>query len=213
MWHSLVAGLVVFLGGFAIMVLEIVGVRFLAPDFGSSFYVWTSQIGVILMSLAAGYVLGGALADRFLNGRFLTFLLIPAALFVGFTPAFAHHILEAVVSRHPLNQPVPILWQKLDPAIGSALIFLLPCMALATLPPAMIRLSSHRLGRVGRVSGLVYACSTAGSILGVFVSGYVLIDLLPLSTIFQGTGVLLAALAVLCWRMDRLRIDGKGAEG
>ena len=48
--------MLVFLGGFAIMVLEIIGARYLAKDFGSSFYVWVSQIGVILIALALGYV-------------------------------------------------------------------------------------------------------------------------------------------------------------
>ena len=46
--------ILVFLGGFAIMVLEIIGARFLAKDFGSSFYVWVSQIGVILTALDMG---------------------------------------------------------------------------------------------------------------------------------------------------------------
>ena len=61
------AGLFVFLGGFAVMVLEIVGARLLAKDFGSSFYVWTSQIGVILVALSMGYFFGGILADKLKN--------------------------------------------------------------------------------------------------------------------------------------------------
>ena len=52
----------VFFGGFVVMVLEMIGVLYLAKDFGSSFYVWTSQIGVILMALSLGYAIGGALA-------------------------------------------------------------------------------------------------------------------------------------------------------
>ncbi|SVD05690.1 uncharacterized protein METZ01_LOCUS358544, partial [marine metagenome] len=35
-------GVLVFLGGFAVMVLEIVGARYLQPWFGGAFYVWTS---------------------------------------------------------------------------------------------------------------------------------------------------------------------------
>jgi len=46
--RNVAAASLVFLGGFAIMVLEIIGARFLAKDFGGSFYVWVSQIGVIL---------------------------------------------------------------------------------------------------------------------------------------------------------------------
>jgi hypothetical protein len=49
------AATLAFIGGFVIMVLEIVGARFLARDFGSSFYVWVSQIGVVLIALALGY--------------------------------------------------------------------------------------------------------------------------------------------------------------
>ena len=45
-----IAVLFVFLGGFAVMVLEIIGARFLARDFGGSFYVWINQIGVILIA-------------------------------------------------------------------------------------------------------------------------------------------------------------------
>ena len=46
--RNLAAAVLVFLGGFAIMVLEIVGARYLPTHFGSSFNVWVSQIGVIL---------------------------------------------------------------------------------------------------------------------------------------------------------------------
>ena len=46
------AKLLVFVSGFVVMVLEIVGARILARDFGGSFYVWVSQIGVILIALA-----------------------------------------------------------------------------------------------------------------------------------------------------------------
>ena len=58
------AALFVFLGGFVVMVLEIIGARYLAKDFGGSFYVWISQIGVVLIALALGYYVGGTLADR-----------------------------------------------------------------------------------------------------------------------------------------------------
>lgn len=212
MGRTLTGAAVVFWGGFAIMVLEIVGARFLARDFGSSFYVWTSQIGVILVALALGYAVGGALADRYGRGRFLVFLLVPAGLLVFLLPSYAGGLIEVIVSRHPLDRPIPQVWQKLDPALGSALIFLFPCFALATLSPAVIRLASRQLGQVGRVSGLVYACSTAGSIAGVFMSGYVLIDWLPLSTLFRVTGVLTLGLAAVCWGMDRWGRDS-GGEG
>lgn len=201
--RNLTAAALVFLGGFAIMVLEIIGARFLAKDFGGSFYVWVSQIGVILIALALGYWVGGALADRFQRISFLAYLLAPAGVVTAFIPDFAAPLLNVIIQRHPADREIPLVWQKLDPALGSALIFLLPCFALATLSPYMIRLATRRLTHVGRVSGLIIAASTAGSIAGVFVSGYVLIDQMKLSHIFRVTGGLTLLLGAFCCVLDR----------
>ena len=46
--------LVVFACGALVMVYEIVGSRILAPVIGTSTYVWTSLIGVILAALSLG---------------------------------------------------------------------------------------------------------------------------------------------------------------
>lgn len=194
---------IVFFGGFAIMVLEIIGARYLGKDFGGSFYVWISQIGVILIALSLGYSIGGIWADRFQRAGLLTWLLVPTGLYVGLIPHFADGILDWIIMRHPLEQSIPMIWQKLDPALGSALIFLGPCFVLAMLSPYMIRLAAHTLSHVGRISGQIYAASTVGSIAGVFVSGYILIDLLPISKIFYVTGALIGLLGVLCLFMDR----------
>jgi hypothetical protein len=194
---------IVFLGGFAIMVLEIVGARYLAKDFGGSFYVWTSQIGVILIALSLGYYVGGACADRFRHGTFLGLLLLPTGLFTGLIPHFAGGIMEWIIMRHPAERSIPLFWQKLDPALGSALIFLGPCFVLAMLSPTMIRLATRRVSHVGRTSGMIYAASTVGSIFGVFVSGYLLIDIMRLSRIFYVTGALIGLLGLLCLGADR----------
>jgi MFS family permease len=200
---KIAAALFVFLGGFAIMVLEIIGVRYLAKDFGGDFYVWISQIGVILVALALGYALGGALADKFQRAAFLAWPLSAAGLFTFAIPILTPRLLNAIVMRHPLDQPIPALWKKLDPALGSALVFFLPCFVLAILSPYMIRLATRKVERVGTISGLVYAASTLGSIAGVFVSGYILIDYLAVSDIFRGTGILILFLAGVSVLMDR----------
>lgn len=201
----LIAVLLVFLGGFAVMVLEMIGARYLAKDFGGSFYVWTSQIGVILIALSLGYVVGGTLADRYNRATPLFWWLALAGLITFFIPSFADPLISWIVMRHPAEQSIPLVWQKLDPAIGSALIFLFPCFVLATLSPYMIRILSQHVSRVGRISGLVYAASTVGSIAGVFISGYYLIDHFGLSAIFRGTGLLIFALALLCPLLDNFK--------
>jgi len=191
---------IVFLGGFVIMVLEIVGARYLPIYFGGAFYVWISQIGVILIALSLGYYWGGVWADRWQRARFLTWMLIPTAIYVALIPHFSGYILDCISMRHP--GPPSMLWRKLDPAMGSALIFLGPCFVLAMLSPYMIRLAAQRLSHVGRISGTIYAASTIGSIAGVFVSGYILIGLIPLSKIFHITGALIGILGIMCLVMD-----------
>src|SRR5262245_566885 len=199
---KIAAATFVFFGGFAIMVLEIVGVRYLAKDFGGDIYVWISQIGVILMALALGYAAGGALADRFKRARFLAWPLTLAGLFTFFIPRFTPHLIQAIVMRHPMDREIPVLWKKLDPVFGSMLVFFLPCFVLAILSPYMIRLATRQLEHVGTISGLVYAASTVGSIAGVFISGYILIDSLKISDIFHLTGILILIQAGVSMLMD-----------
>lgn len=200
--RTLLTTCIVFVGGFAIMVLEIVGARYLAKDFGGAFYVWISQIGVILIAMSIGYSIGGICADRFRSALLLTGLLIPTGIYVSLIPRFSSRIMDWIVMRHPLDQPIPAVWQKLDPALGSALVFLGPCFVLAMLSPYMIRLSSKSVSHVGRISGQIYAAGTVGSIAGVFVSGYILIDVLRLSQIFYVTGAMIGLLGLLCACLD-----------
>ena len=192
----------VFFGGFVIMVLEMIGVLYLAKDFGSSFYVWTSQIGVILMALSLGYAIGGSLADRFQRTAFLAAPLAVAGIFTFFIPQISPPLINAIVMRHPPGQPISMAWMKLDPAFGSAVIFFLPCLMLAVLSPYMIRITARQLDKVGMISGLIYAASTVGSIGGVFVSGYILIDYLTVTAIFRAMGILVLILAGLALAMD-----------
>jgi MFS family permease len=195
--------LFVFLSGFAVMVLEIIGARYLAKDFGGSFYVWISQIGVILIALALGYAIGGALADHFQRAGFLALPMTVAGLFIYFIPKFTPPLVEAIVMRHPMGQEIPAIWMKLDPVLGSAVVFFLPCFVLAITSPYMVRVVARRLDHVGRISGLIYAASTVGGIAGVFVSGYIFIDFLSVATIFRATGLVTLFLAGLSVAMDK----------
>ena len=203
---------IVFLGGFVIMVLEIIGARYLGKDFGGSFYVWISQIGVILIALSLGYYMGGVWADRWQRTSFLACLLIPTGIYTALIPRFSVSVFNWIIMRHPLDQNIPVIWQKLDPGLGSALIFLWPCFVLAILSPFMIRVAAQRLSHVGRISGAIYAASTVGSIAGVFVSGYILIDLMPLSQIFRLTGLSIIVLGIICLLVDQWPLMSKSEE-
>ena len=81
-----------FVSGAAVMAVEMTSSRLLAPYFGTSLFVWTNVIGVILVALALGYQLGGLLADRRPEPKlyFFGFLLTGALLVV--LPFLAAHL-------------------------------------------------------------------------------------------------------------------------
>ena len=232
--RTIALGTLVFFGGFAVMVLEIAGARYLQPYFGGAFYVWTSQIGVVMLALALGYAVGGRLADRWKRAHVLGAVLVAAGIFILLISKVAPGVLDGIIDRHAqvttpaettemyvtgpssdllselpsdfmeneteqeaiaaapeeVVNEIPAIWQKLDPAMGSGVVFLFPCFALAMITPYIIRLAAHKVANVGTLSGTVYAASTAGSIGGVFVTAYLLIDLWANTQIFFFTGLL-----------------------
>src|SRR6476619_2024158 len=73
-------GAVVFLANAGLLVLQLLGGRYLAPFIGSSVETWTSVIGVFLTGIALGNHFGGRVADRSPSTRSLGILLVLGAL-------------------------------------------------------------------------------------------------------------------------------------
>ena len=67
-WWKLHTAATIFIAcscGWFVMELEILGIRMLAPYFGSAVYVvMGSVVGVFLLSLSSGYMLGGWLSRK-----------------------------------------------------------------------------------------------------------------------------------------------------
>ena len=54
----------VFLSGALTMMLELIAARVLSPYVGSSNLIWTTIIGIMLISMSIGYWFGGKIADK-----------------------------------------------------------------------------------------------------------------------------------------------------
>lgn len=180
--------LTVFCTGAAVMIVELTAVRALQPWFGSTTFIWTNVIGVILASLAAGYTVGGRLADRRGTPALLYSLLVPggacvaaAALLVAPVSAFflpPAGEMEGVVSL--------LTWGSLG---ASMILFAPPTLLLGMISPLAIRLLAD--GGVGKAAGRVFASSTAGSLAGTYLPAFVLVPHLG------STGALLVAAALI----------------
>lgn len=183
--------LIVFLSGAAVMVLELVGSRILAPYVGTSLSVWTSLIGIILASLSLGYWWGGKAADRNPSLRMLSAILLFAALFVGAT-AVAKDLVLSVIQL--LIRDI-----RISSIINTLILFAPASVAFGMVTPYAVRLKIQTVAASGKTVGNLYAVSTIGSIVGTFTAGFILIPALGSANILLVTALGLIGLSFLTY--------------
>ena len=197
--------LTVFMSGALVMVLEMVGARVLAPHVGTSAVVWTSLIGVVLACLALGAWLGGRQADKKLARRGLAFVLAGAGFGSGLT-ALCHEAIGEWVTASVGNLYVAAVLA----AVG---IFALPAFFFGMVTPYAIRLRIESVDSSGATVGRLYALSTAGSIVGTFLGGFILISFLGSTSILWGVAACMTALSLCNGGSSRLRVTLLVASG
>lgn len=188
--------LVALVNGAAIMIIEILGAKMLAPYLGTSHFVWTAQIGVAMASLAAGYYLGGRWADSV--GKL-------HALFGGMFGA-AIYLCLAVLGIKAVALKCLGFSLAVGSLLASGFLFFVPLTLLAMTGPFLVRFITARLEGVGGNVGRVTSISTVGSFVGTAMVGYVLIPLAPNSLTMLGTAGAVALLALayfLVWGRHR----------
>jgi len=178
----------VFVTGAAVMALEIIASRLLAPVFGDSVFVWGSLIGIIMASLALGYYAGGRLADRRPTYRTFSLLIFLSGVLTLLIPIDAPFVLEAAFRLG--------LGERYGPLLATSLLLAAPTTLLGMLSPYAIRLAAVNLSSVGGTSGSLYSISTGGSIFGTFFTVFVLIPSFSVRTIISSIGVILIAVSL-----------------
>lgn len=166
-----IAALTVFIASCAVLMLEILAVRLLAPYVGLTLETTTSIIGAVLAGIALGAWVGGTMADRteprrltvglFIAGGLLALLTVPIVRWLG-PSARGHGNLAA---------------------LGVTLASLVPSAAvLSAVSPTVARIQLRDLGASGATVGHLSAYATAGALFGTFGTGFVLVPLIPVST-------------------------------
>ena len=188
----------IFVVGTGSLGAEIAAARLMAPFFGASTIVWANTIGVVLVALSIGYWLGGRIGDRHPHLRGLCLLVLGAALLLALIPFVAQPFFE--VSVDALDSI------SAGAFVGSLFAVLaliaVPVVLLGAASPYAIRLAIPDVEHSGRVAGRLYAISTAGSLVGTWLSALVLIPLIGTQRTFVVFALAIALVATigLGWR-------------
>ena len=189
--------IIVFLSGAIGMGLELIAARVLSPYVGSSNVVWTSIIGIILVSMSIGYWIGGKKADKDANIDELSNILLLAAIFTGLIP-----LLETVIVKI-LAELIPNL--IVAAILCAIIVFSIPSFILAMISPFAVKVKSKEDNEIGSLSGKISSLSTIGSIVGTFLMGFVLIPNIGVTNINIGVTILLVLMSFIA----REKIDKK----
>ena len=179
---------IVFVCGAALMGLELVAARVLAPFLGNSIYVWGSVISVVMIALSLGYWLGGIVADSWGPRRTLPPVIAGAGLATVVAPVIAAAVLPTCADLGP----------RLGSLAAAGLVFFAPALLLAMVSPLGVRMAADRgMSHLGRSTGSLYAVSTAGSIAGTLATSFWLIPLMSIEPLIVSTGFALCATSLL----------------
>jgi MFS family permease len=201
-----------FVASLVFMALEMVAGRMVQRHLGSSIYGWTSVIGVLLAGLSFGNYLGGKVADfvrsekeaswLFLLASILTLSILlletqPKWLGDHFLGGDGASVLSNAITMTKLELP----GIKIEPSwpfrilFVTAIMFFLPALSLGTVSPVVAKLAVDRLKRykrTGTAIGQVYAWGMVGSILGTFLTGFVLINYMGTKGVILLLGTVMA---------------------
>ncbi len=193
LYNTLKPYLIVFTASACTLIIEIVAGRILAPTIGVSLYTWTSIIGIVLAGISVGNYVGGRIADRYPYPTTLGVILLASGV--------------ASVAILPIDQFASdaFLGLPIIPRIVmlTVALFLIPSVILGMVTPVVIKLRLSDLSQTGNVVGKIYAVSTAGSILGTFLTGFVLVQFLGTRLVILIVSLILVAMAVVFGNLSR----------
>lgn len=183
----------VFLASGAVLVLEILAGRLLAPFVGVTLQTFTGIIGVVLAGIALGTWQGGRLADRTDPSRAIPLLLAGGGALAIISVPLIRVLGEADLGNGPF-------------AIVSlaTLGFFLPSAVLSAVTPMVVKLCLRSVDHTGAVVGRLSAAGTTGSLVGVFLTGFVFVARFPITPVLVGVGLALVVVGALL-ALDRTR--------
>ena len=192
------------LTGLCVTAIEFSAVRFMAPWFGQSNYIWANVIGVMLLALALGSWVGGRGADRAhrpggSQGRPLYVALAGVGVLVALATWTAPALMEALIPQVADGAPIdslhilPIAFR--GSLVATVLFFGPALLLLGMAPPFLVRMA-HPHGHAGRTAGVLFAWTTVGGLLGCFLTAPLLVPALGSRGVLVGAALALVLLSL-----------------
>ena len=191
------AAALVFGSSAAVLVVELVALRLLAPYLGLTLETNTVVIGVALTAIAAGSWWGGRLADLVPARRLIGPLLLVSGVTVAATPFLVRLAAESADGSMLL--------------LAAGLTLFVPGALLSAVTPAVTKLRLSSLAETGTVVGRLSGIGTAGAVVGTVVTGFVLVSRVPVTGIMVGLGLALVVAAIAVEARLRLVRGAAGA--
>jgi spermidine synthase/tetratricopeptide (TPR) repeat protein len=206
------------LSGWAALILEMTWSRQLALVLGGSSYSYTATLFVVLLGIATGSLVFHLWLRRWASSPWMPIGVVGLLLFgtlagIRLLPWVSIQVapVEVRLARGEL------LGNGLICVGASCLVELLPAVGMGILFPLFVHLTRATAARVGTAVGNIYACNTAGSILGATFTAVLLFPRLGTA----GAAALAAAmyvvtlLAMLPWEgwASRIRRAASAAVG
>lgn len=177
-----------FINGAGLMMFELVAARLLAPTIGSSTYIWTSVIGVIIAMLALGSWLGGRFADKRQQQFDVALTLLLSAVAISFVIAFSQALLTYIMQLQ--------LDPRLAGVLASLFLFAPASFLIGFNGPYLAKLNIKSLESSGRSVANLDSLHSLGGIIGTFITGFILFAYVGSMSILV---VLVFVFVVLSW--------------
>lgn len=177
--QGLAEALVFFSSG-AVLVLEILSLRLIAPYVGLTLETSTAIIGCALAAISMGAWVGGRSADRVPPQLYLGPLLLAAGVLVLFVGPAVRWTGEQV--RGGEVSAVMLM---------AAVAVFVPAALLSAVTPMVVKLRLAALTETGAVVGRLSGIATLGALVATFLTGFFLVAALPTSVILLALGAAL----------------------
>lgn len=177
-----------FVTGFSLLTYELAAARVLAPSIGSSTYVWTGVIGVIIAALSLGFFAGGKVADARNRLSDLVALLLLASGAAVLTLLTYEGVLQSVVDS--------VEDSRIQAVVAALTLFAPTSFFIGMTSPYLAKLNVRSLQETGRSIASLDMLNAIGGIAGTFVTGFILFGYIGSH---EAIGVVAILLLLVSW--------------